>query len=157
MIVGTGDQEGALRLQATQLGVSTCVHFCGQVPRNQIGSYFAAADVFAMTSWVDGVPNVLLEALAAGLPVVSTDTGVAPDLIQHGRTGYVIPPGDCVELASALEGLLLDLDHARLVGRQGRDDLMGRNLSHDRKALAYLGVYNRVRDMRTSSHTDGDR
>ena len=88
--------------------------------RAQVARLYAAADVFAMPSYFDPFPLVLLEAMASGLPCVATDTCAIPDIVQHGQTGLLVTTGDVAGLTDALLALLLDPDRAQLFGRAGR-------------------------------------
>jgi glycosyltransferase involved in cell wall biosynthesis len=69
---------------------------------------YSACDVLALPSLQDNLPNVLVEAMACGLPAVASDTGGIPDLVRHGETGLLAPPGDAAQLADHLERLLRD-------------------------------------------------
>jgi len=85
----------------------------------------AAASVFALPSVVDpdggmdNLPTVIMEAMAAGLPVVSTATGGIPEMVVQNETGFLVPPGNAVALAGAIERLFDDLGLARCLGERG--------------------------------------
>jgi glycosyltransferase involved in cell wall biosynthesis len=81
-------------------------HFLG--PRDDVPSLLSQADVLVLTSNSEGAPNVVLEALALGTPVVSTDVGDVPRMVGHGRTGCVVGNGEPAELAAAVRGVLND-------------------------------------------------
>jgi glycosyltransferase involved in cell wall biosynthesis len=81
---------------------------------------FAEADVFCLPSWWEAMPLSVLEAMAAGLPVVATDVGDVGRAVADGVTGYVVPVRDPVRLAGALEPLLTDMDLRRQMGVAGR-------------------------------------
>ena len=81
----------------------------GSVDNDRFISFvYNAADVFAICSVQDNLPNTVLEALACGVPVVATDVGGIPDMVRPGTTGFTVPPGDAEALASAISGLLND-------------------------------------------------
>jgi glycosyltransferase involved in cell wall biosynthesis len=105
-VVGDGPQLPELRALAERLGVAGSVEFAGAVGQGEILSYYERADVFAMPSFAEGIPVVLMEAMATGLPVVSTRIAGIPELVEDGRSGYVVAPGRVDELASALERVL---------------------------------------------------
>lgn len=75
----------------------------GARPAEDVASFLAAADALVLPSWAEGTPNVVLEALAAGRPVVATRVGGIPDVVEHERTGLLVPPRDATALADAIE------------------------------------------------------
>jgi glycosyltransferase involved in cell wall biosynthesis len=116
-LVGTGPEAPALRALVHALRVSD-VEFCGAVPRDRIGDVLNDADIFVNASRVDSMPVSILEAFAAGLPVVSTATGGIPQLVEHERTGLLSPIGDAAALARNI---------LHVVGEQA----LGRRLAHN--------------------------
>jgi glycosyltransferase involved in cell wall biosynthesis len=82
--------------------------------------YYRAMDILVLPTWREGFPNVLLEAAASGLPVVTTNTTGARDAVQNGITGLVVPPGDPLALAEALHTLLQHPDRRLTMGRAAR-------------------------------------
>jgi glycogen synthase len=106
-------------IEKTVADMSGC-HFVGHVSRNEIACYLDAARVLVMPSWFENYPMAVLEAMAAGRPVVVTEvTGVAK-LIENTGGGRVIRPGDPKALAESLVPFLLDADHASDVGNRAR-------------------------------------
>ncbi len=85
---------------------------------------FKKASIFALPSSSEASPNVVIEAMAMGLPVVGTRVGGIPELIEHGRTGILVDPGDPKGLADALVTLLTDTDRARAMGQAGRERVL---------------------------------
>ena len=104
VIAGDGSQRERLDALVRERGLGDACALLG--PRRDIGSLLAAADVFCLPSHHEGVPPILLEALAAGLPSVATRVGGVPELIVQGRTGLLVPPGDAVELGRALKRVI---------------------------------------------------
>lgn len=100
-LVGAGPLEADLRSQAAALSLGNRVRFHGLRPHPEIAQWMAAADVFCLPSIREGCPNVLLEALASGRPVVATRVGGIPEMIAPGD-GLLVPPGDASALAGAL-------------------------------------------------------
>jgi glycosyltransferase involved in cell wall biosynthesis len=100
VIVGDGPARDALHAQAQGTMRPNLVHFTGA--RDDVEALLSAMDVFVLTSQSEGLPLVLLEAMAAGLPVLSTSVGGVPDLVEHEKTGYLAPAGDRVALTSRL-------------------------------------------------------
>jgi glycosyltransferase involved in cell wall biosynthesis len=121
VIVGDG-RDGAtgagLQRLASQLGIGRQVLFPGY--RSDLQSVYSAFDVFMLSSRREGLPNSLLEAMAMGLPVVTTDVAGAKELVADGRTGFVLPQGDANGLGRALLALIDDGQLLRQMGEEGR-------------------------------------
>jgi phosphatidylinositol alpha-1,6-mannosyltransferase len=127
LIVGAGSYGAKLHQMAERLGVTPHVRFSGPVPGDELPAHYAAGDVFAMPCRtrrqgldVEGLGIVYLEASATGLPVVGGDSGGAPDAIEEGETGFVVPGRDTRALADRLVTLLTDTEIARAMGEKGR-------------------------------------
>lgn len=117
LIAGAGPQESELRELAGRLRAN--VRFLGL--RSDVAELMAAADAFVMSSLVEGLPVVLLEAAASGLPCVATSVGGAAEAVLHERTGYVVPPGDPAALASAMLRLAsMPLEERRRMSQAAR-------------------------------------
>lgn len=101
LVVGQGPSRGTLEQQAAALGLTDRVRFTGAVAQSSLPDYYRAADVFALPSYSEGVPNVLLEAGACGIPWVATAVGGIPEITDRGAA-ILIPPGDAGALAAAL-------------------------------------------------------
>jgi glycosyltransferase involved in cell wall biosynthesis len=118
LLVGEGPQRQVLEQLAVRLGIGREVFFAGY--QEQPERYLASMDVFALTSRSEGLPLAILEAWAAGLPVVASSVGGLPELIAHGQTGILFPSGQAGALASALEKIWTDPDLARRLAEAGR-------------------------------------
>jgi glycosyltransferase involved in cell wall biosynthesis len=117
VIVGGGREEPALRAHASER-----VRFVGQLDRDDVVPYYAAADVFVLPSRSEPWGMVLNEAAAAGLPLVATDgVGAAHELIEHGVNGFRVPDGDEEALAEALRLLAEDREFRRRAGERSRE------------------------------------
>lgn len=139
-IVGEGDREEALKRQAADLGLGDRVTFAGYVPHDRIGSYYEEADVFVLPSFNEGMSNTMLEAMAAGLPVVTTDTGGTEELVDGN--GFVVPAGDAEAIANALAAYADDPDRRRNHGRRSRE--IAARMDWTSMADAYRETYRRV-------------
>jgi glycosyltransferase involved in cell wall biosynthesis len=138
VIVGDGPEKPGLTARVADTPGSPYVSFLGH--RTDIERLLTAFDAFALTSRTEGLPLVLLEAMATGVPVVSTAVGGIPDLVKHDRTGLLVPAGDCAALTQALRALSADRTMSRLIGEAGRNEVLQRH-SVDRMAREYDTLY----------------
>lgn len=113
VFVGEGALREALEARVHELRLRS-VRILGA--RSNVPALLAAADVFALTSRWEGSPLAVMEAMAAGLPVVATSVGGVPELVHHGDTGLLVPPGASVALATALSRLLADGERRERMG-----------------------------------------
>jgi glycosyltransferase involved in cell wall biosynthesis len=118
LLVGEGPERGAIRAEADRLGLADHVRFLGL--RQDIPRLLQAADLFLLTSISEGIPLTLLEAMAAGLPVVSTRVGGTGEVVADGRTGLLAPAGDDAALADAVLRLAGDAALRERLGGAGR-------------------------------------
>ncbi len=115
-ICGSGPERDRLVALAQGLGIGAAVVFTGRVDNEQMAELYRSADVMVNPSLADNMPISVLEALASGVPVVSTRVGGVPHLVQHGKTALLVPPGDVDAMAKAVIRVLEDPDLAdRLV------------------------------------------
>ena len=117
-IVGDGPLRGALEAQAQQAGLSDAVRFLGD--RHDVPRLLTGMDVFALSSASEGYSIALLEACAAGLPIVATDVGGNREIVRDGINGRLVPAADVAALATALIALLRGGDEAGRMGRAGQ-------------------------------------
>jgi glycosyltransferase involved in cell wall biosynthesis len=113
LLVGGGSEETALRRLVQQLGIAGRVHFLGF--RDDLPELYALSDLVVLSSDNEGTPVALIEALAAGRPVVATDVGGVSDVLEGGRLGMLVPPGNADALAAAIQHSLdrpADASHA---------------------------------------------
>jgi glycosyltransferase involved in cell wall biosynthesis len=122
VICGDGVRLEAMRRLARRLGVERRVSFTGWLDSEQLARELAEASVVALPSvWPEPFGLVGIEALAAGRPVVASETGGIPDWLQHGVNGLAVKPGDATALAAALEELLADPARQAALGEAGRE------------------------------------
>ncbi|HEY9888077.1 MAG TPA: glycosyltransferase, partial [Candidatus Obscuribacterales bacterium] len=107
-VVGDGSERAAIEASAVQLGLGDRVEFVGYKSQAEVRDYLQATDIFVLPSFAEGVPVVLMEAMAAGVPVLTTQIAGVPELVTHQETGWLVPPGDAKALAAALETLIAD-------------------------------------------------
>jgi glycosyltransferase involved in cell wall biosynthesis len=126
ILAGDGPQRRKLVELAQDYGLSGRVHFPGFVPHGQVPRLFSRADLFVMPSIIapsgdrDGIPTVIMEAMAHEVPVVSTWVSGIPEIVEAGKTGWLAPPGDASALAAAIMEALADPEEARSRGRAGK-------------------------------------
>lgn len=118
--IGEGDDRAWLENLAEVNGVARHVHFVNGLSQDQLGEWYAASDVFALPSKGEGFGLVYLEAMAYGKAVVAGAHGGAPEIVEDGVTGYVVPHGDLPQLASALATLLSDDELRQKMGARGQ-------------------------------------
>lgn len=120
-VAGSGPEQGSLSALVEQLGVSDAVHFAGRLDVNGMAALYRDADIALNSSLVDNMPVSLLEAMASGVPVVSTDVGGIPFLVEHGMTALLVPPAAPKEMAEAICSLIEDESLAELLVCNGRE------------------------------------
>jgi glycosyltransferase involved in cell wall biosynthesis len=118
LLVGGGRREDEVKALAADLGLADTVHFLG--PRQDVPDLLHAIDIFVLPSYREGVSLALLEAMAAGLPVVVTAVGGTPEVVTDGETGLLIPPQDAAALTGALARLLADRAWGKQLGENAR-------------------------------------
>ena len=138
LLVGDGPERGTLERLVAELGLSARVHFAGYQSAPE--RFLPAMDVFALTSRLEGLPLALLEAWAAGLPVVSSAVGGVPKVVRDGETGLLFPNGDEPALVRALRELLNDPAKAARLAAAGRA-VVRRDYSLERMASEYEALY----------------
>lgn len=119
--VGEGDDQGWLEQIADGRGVLRHVHFLSGLSYAQIAACYQACEIFALPSRGEGFGLVYLEAMACGKPVIGGAHGGAPEVIDDGKTGYLVQHGDTEQLATSLEALLVDPQLGRDMGARGRE------------------------------------
>jgi len=124
-IVGEGPLENELRGQIDELCLQNNVVLAGAKPQTQLRLRLAAANVFVLPSVIDpdggmdNLPTVIMEAMATGLPVVSTNIGGIPEMVVENETGFLVQPGDAVAMADAINKIIGDPLMARRLGQSG--------------------------------------
>ena len=102
LIAGDGDERGPLEAKAAELGLGSRVRFLGPLPRERVVELFRAADASILSSSWENFPHTVVEALAAGTPVLATATGGVAEVVRDGENGLLVAPGDVEGLAEAI-------------------------------------------------------
>jgi glycogen synthase len=142
VLVGDGPERPGLERLVARLRLTRRVHFLGFVPHEQVAGMLGAADVLAMPSRYEELGTALVEGMQAGLPIVASDTGGIPQVIEHGRTGLLVPPGDPEALAAALTRIIHDRTLAARLGNAASREAAKYDWSD--LARRVLGVYETV-------------
>ena len=124
LLVGGGELENAVREQVAGLGLQARVRFLGV--RADVADILRASDMFVLSSRWEGNPLSVMEAMAAGLPVVSTAVGGVPELVREGETGLLVPSEDAGALARAVQALVDDPARRQAMGAAARQDAVSR-------------------------------
>jgi len=141
-IIGEGPLENELRRQIDELCLQNDVVLTGARPQTQLRGRLAAANVFVLPSVVDpdggmdNLPTVIMEAMATGLPVVSTNTGGIPEMVVENETGFLVQPGDASALADAIQTVINDCSSAARLGHSGYE-----------RARAFFSIEKNVREL----------
>jgi glycosyltransferase involved in cell wall biosynthesis len=117
-LVGDGPLRESVRRKARNLGLDDRVRFAGL--QDDVVPFLSAMDLLLVTSDFEGLPLVVLEAMATELPVVATAVGGIPEAVTEGETGHLVPPGDPHEAAEVVLRILASRETARALGRAGR-------------------------------------
>jgi glycosyltransferase involved in cell wall biosynthesis len=141
VIAGDGALLAALREQVTRLGVADFVHLLGA--RRDVPDVLNAFDTFVLSSDTEGLPLVVPEAMATGLPVISTRVGGVPSVLDEGQTGFLVPPRDTQALRDRVAQLRADPAGSRALGDRARAAAIAR-FSAERMQREYLDLYARV-------------
>jgi glycosyltransferase involved in cell wall biosynthesis len=140
LVVGAGPDEAACRQLANDRGLAARTLFLGRRGADEIEELLAAADVLALPSTIEGLPYVILEAMASRLPVVAGRVYGVPEVVDNGVTGLLVDPVDIDAIASALDTLAADPALRRAMGDAGRARFE-REFTLERQALTMQSIY----------------
>jgi glycosyltransferase involved in cell wall biosynthesis len=138
-IVGDGPDRKRLMKISEKLGVSSTTKFWGRISHNRVAELMQQADVFVLPSLTEGMPRVLLEAMATRLPVVATDVGGIREIVENGKSGLVVSPSEVVELAQAMEMLLTRNDFANQLSSHAYDRVIRKH--HWKKGIREIAKF----------------
>lgn len=141
ILVGDGPEAGAAMQLASELGVADCVTFTGVV--DGVAQLLQAANVLLLPSETESFGLVALEAMASGVPVVATAVGGLPEVVEHGKTGFLAPVGDVDKMAEYTIRILADCALCRTLSRQARERAIS-NFDYHKIVPQYKDVYKRV-------------
>lgn len=134
ILAGEGPMREKLEKHIVRLGLTKQVLFTGRIPHERVPAILSAADIVALPTLSEGMPLSLLEAMAAGHPVVTTRVGAIPEIVEDGATGLLVPPGSPVALARAVNELLHNPGTAKRLGDAGRAFVLAH---HDQRTMIH--------------------
>jgi glycosyltransferase involved in cell wall biosynthesis len=140
LIVGDGPERGRLQQLTERLGLQGNVIFVGSMPNDELVGYYNLADIFVLPSLHEGMGIVFLEAMACGLPVVTTKTGGMTDFVVDGKTGLLVEPRNPKQLAGALIKMVEDKGYQERLSKNARE-MVGREYTWEKAAERYLRAY----------------
>jgi glycosyltransferase involved in cell wall biosynthesis len=143
VLAGDGFERPALVQLAEELGITANVTFLGWVANSDLPPYYRAAAVSVLPSLEEGFGIPAAEAMGCEVPVVATDAGGLPEVVEDGVTGLVVPRGDSAALAGAIGSLLADPERSRRMGQAGRERAL-RLFDWDRSAEQFEQLYREV-------------
>jgi glycosyltransferase involved in cell wall biosynthesis len=141
-IMGEGNALSKLEELVASLGVKNRVEFLGRIPREKTSSYYQEASLFVLPSLNEGMSNAMLEALASGLPLVSTNTGGASELVADGKNGFIVKFKDSKNIAEKIEKLINDPELAKNMGNESRK--IAEKMSWEGVAQKYFELYKKI-------------
>jgi glycosyltransferase involved in cell wall biosynthesis len=141
LVIGDGPEEQSLKAMVMRLGLSQNITFVGRVAPSKIPEYLAALDALILSSSSEGRPNAVLEAMAAGVPVIASDIAGVRELIRDGTTGLLFPVGDDRELVTQMERLIGDPVLRVRLSEASRDFIIKNRLLWSETGLRYGEIY----------------
>lgn len=138
-IVGDGDQRKELGEKVIGMGIEKNVKFLGLMKHDAVAEYYSNADAFVLPSLNEGMSNTMLEALAAGLPIVATNTGGTKELVKNGENGFIAETKNAKDLAEKIGKIIKDREMCQRMGRESRR--RAEQMSWKNVAKEYLELY----------------
>lgn len=138
-IAGSGPQQAELEALVEHLGLKESVHFCGRLDRAEVVALYHGADAALNPTRVDNMPNSVLEALACGVPVISTDVGGVPFIVRDGETAVLVPPDKEQEMADAILRVSGDAQLRQKLSEAGQADVA--QYTWDKVRPQWLALY----------------
>ncbi|CAB1063931.1 hypothetical protein D1BOALGB6SA_8716 [Olavius sp. associated proteobacterium Delta 1] len=138
--VGDGPEYQNISNTILSKKLSHRIHLVGGKPNSEINQWLSTADIFVFPSYFEGLPNAILEAMACGLPVVATDVGGIPEIVENGKSGILIGTRSANSIATAIQFLLENTEMRERMGQEGRNIIKNR-FTWDRGAKELKKIY----------------
>jgi glycosyltransferase involved in cell wall biosynthesis len=146
-VVGTGRLYSYYKILAKRYKIEDSTVFLGKLPRHHIKLAYAMADAYIFPSiWPEAGPLTLFEAMASTTPIISTNIGIFPEIIDNYVNGILVKPNDPSQLAEAINQLLQDPDLSRTIVDNGSSYIIDNNLSWEKTASNLLNVYGSLKN-----------
>ncbi len=143
ILVGAGEHDRILAARVAKADVGGRAHFVGARPHDEIPGWLSAADVLVLPSWHEGLPNVVVEAMACERPVVATRVGGIPEAVEDGKSGILVEKGDVEALANAITLLARDPTRRAAMGSAGRQ-IVEQRFTWEKNTQKTIEVYREV-------------
>ena len=143
LIIGDGVERNTLKKLTRELGIENKVTFIGAIPNDQLFKYYNLADIFVLPSLHEGMGIVFLEAMASGLPVITTNIGGMVDFVMDGKTGLLVEPKNPKQLEAAIKKLLRDKRLRERIAKDG-EKLVRSDYTWEEAAKRYLRAFGRT-------------
>jgi len=147
VLCGSGPEEGKIKNLVKNLNLEDRVFFMGTVPKDTIPEILKSADIFVLPSLSEGFPNVLLEAMASGLPIISTNVDGVNEIVKSGINGYIIPSGSSESIANAIIELCSEPGILKKIGEN--NIISAKRYRWDQIMDELEKIYHKVTDCRT--------
>ena len=141
LLAGDGPEEKRLKALAAEYGIEDKIIFLGF--RDDIPLILSLLDIFVLPSLEEGLPRAVIEAMAAGVPVIATDIGGTRELVANEKTGYLVQPGDSHGLAAAIESVLGTKQEAGQIAEQARS-LVRDRFTLENMVEQFEGLYDQL-------------
>jgi glycosyltransferase involved in cell wall biosynthesis len=143
-IVGDGPERGTLLSQARSYDIEQNVSFLGRVDHSRVQEIIQTGCLLVLPSYSEGTPNVVKEAMACARPVIATNVGGIPELIEHGVNGLLFEPGDHKTLSDHITYLAENREVVREMGLKGRQFIIDQDLTWENTAKQYMKIYKNI-------------
>lgn len=140
MIIGEGHQETEVRKIVNEYQINESVIFTGKISPEEIQNYYQMADIFVLPSYTEGLPLVVVEAMACGLPIVASCVGGIPEVVENNENGFLISPRNVGELKTKLEQLIVNQDLREKFGSKSLE-IVNENFNIDYKVKKMINLY----------------
>lgn len=142
-VMGEGDARDGLEKYVKEAGLSEKIKFIGRIPKDETFSHYQKADIFVLPSMNEGMSNAMLEALATGLPIISTNTGGAEELVKDGINGLIVEKKNSHDLAEKIEKIISDENLRKRMGEESRK--LAEKMSWENVAKDYFDLYEKTK------------